>query len=194
MKAAPGLHWAGISWAQGSAGVQYSRIHTGRRPPYPPASVAHVRNSFTSLLQPTQRSAGILNGVFQSWSERGGCECTQTQHTCKGTASCTVTSLHQLYKHQEYSPQLFKSLCHIFFTCRISNGLSGTGPPMSNSKSSPSFQYFPPCPILLTSANARTHGAMVTYARHSFRGLHLRCSAAQTFPCPDRKVFFQIFE
>lgn len=32
MKAAPGLHQAGIAWAQGSAGVQYSRIHTARRP------------------------------------------------------------------------------------------------------------------------------------------------------------------
>lgn len=77
---------------------------------------------------------------------------------------------------------------------RISSGLSGMGPPKSNSKTEPSFQYFTPCPILLTSANARTHGAMVTYANHSFTDLLLRCSAAQTFPCADRKVFFQIFE
>lgn len=67
------------------------------------------------------------------------------------------------------------------------------GLPMSNSKTKLSFQNFPSCPIFLTAANTRTHSAMVTYARHSFRDLHLRNSPAQTFPCADRKLF-QIFE
>lgn len=42
MKAAPGLHQAGFAWAQGSAGIQYSRIDTARRPPTHPASVVHI--------------------------------------------------------------------------------------------------------------------------------------------------------
>lgn len=185
MKAAPGLHQAGIAWAQGSVGAQCCRMHRARGPSYPPCLCSSHQKQLHFTLQPTQKWAGTSRGVFQRrravhtqntkaglWERWVG---LHTDTTCmQRHCSSTVTSLHQLYKYQEYFPQLFKSLRHMCCARRISSGLSGMGLPMSNSKTKLSFQYFPPCPILLTSANTRTHGATVTFARHSFRDLHLR--------------------